>query len=97
VTIFGREVLAGELGAEQMDGGRLRVTFWRSEYEYWVWGVVIRDNSDSKSRCWETGKWRGNTPCTECSEHVLLLWCLAFCTEGAVRAASCVCIQHSAV
>ena len=41
-TIVGREVLTGELCAVQMDGGRLRVTFWRSEYEYWVWGVVIR-------------------------------------------------------
>ena len=44
-----------------------------------------------------TGKWRGNTWCTECSERVLWLWCLAFCTGGAVRAASCVYIQHSAV
>jgi hypothetical protein len=35
-TIVGREVLTGELGAVQMDGGRLRVTFWRSEYEYSV-------------------------------------------------------------
>ena len=26
-TIVGKEVLTGELGAVQMDGGRLRVTF----------------------------------------------------------------------
>ena len=78
--------------------GRLKVAFWRSEYEGTVWSFVIRANVHSISWCWVAGilQWRLSTVRAVCAcvvWHVCVCVCgLCVCELCVVWCVCCVCV-----